>query len=161
MPAPAIAAASRYTFRGTGKWYWVVTIANINAPSGAELNAGTDLSPEVMDSSGFGVQTTQIDAPDVANRFTAKIPGIQNAADSSLTMYQSETGTDARQLMPEGAVGNICIFPGGHVTARKMSVWPVRVAGIEYVYSSSGDAPDTMVFSFSPTRVPSQNIAVP
>lgn len=161
MPAPAISAATRYTSRGTAKWYWVATIANYLSPTSGELNAGTDLSSQVMDSSGFGLESDQIDTPDVASRFTKKIPGPINAEDSSLTMYQSVTGTDARQLMPQDTAGFVVIFPGGNVTGRKMHVWPVRVASVKYQYSASGSDADTMVFNYSPTDVPAENVTIP
>lgn len=161
MPAPAISAATRYSSRGTARWLWVVTIANYLSPSRAEINAGTDLSTEVMDSSGFGLESEQIDTPDVASRFTKKIPGPINAEDSTLTMYQSVTGTDARQLMPQDTAGHVVIMPGGDVATRKMHIWPVRVASVKYQYSSDGSDADTMVFTFSPTNVPAENVAIP
>jgi hypothetical protein len=161
MAAPAISAATRYTSRGTAKWYWVVTISNYLSPTSGELNAGTDLSPEVMDSSGFGLESDQIDTPDVSSRFTKKIPGPINAEDSTLTMYQSVTGTDARQLMPQDTAGFVVIFPGGNVTGRKMHCWPVRVASVKYQYSADGSDADTMVFTYSPTSVPAENVTVP
>lgn len=161
MPAPAISAATRYTSRGTARYYWIVTIANYLSPSRAELNAGTDLSTQVMDLSGFGLESDQIDTPDVASRFTKKIPGPINAEDSTITMYQSVTGTDARQLMPQDTAGYIVVFPGGDVATRKMHVWPVRVASVKYQYSANGSDPDTQVFTFSPTDVPAENVAIP
>ncbi len=161
MPAPAISAATRYTSRGTARWYWVVTIANPASPTGAELNAGTDLSPEVMDSSGFGVEADQIATPDVSSRFTRKIPGNIEADDSSLTMYQSVTGSDARALMPQDTAGFVVVFPGGNVAGRKMHVWPVRVASVKYQYGTNGSDPDTMVIKFSSTAAPSENVTIP
>lgn len=161
MAAPAISAATRYTSRGTAKWYWVVTISNYLSPTVGELNAGTDLTSEVMDSSGFGLESDQIDTPDVSSRFTKKIPGPINAEDSTLTMYQSVNGTDGRQLMPQDTAGFIVIFPGGNVTGRKMHVWPTRVASVKYQYSSDGSDADTMVFTYSPTNVPAENVTVP
>jgi hypothetical protein len=161
MPGTPIAASTRYTSRGTAKYYWVLTIANYQSPTGAELNAGTDLSPEVMDLSGFGLESDQIDTPDVSARFTKKIPGPINADDSTLTMYPSVLGTDARQLMPQDTAGYIVIFPGGYTTGRKMHIWPVRVASVKYVYSASGSDPDTMVFTYSPTATPAENVTIP
>lgn len=161
MAAPAISAATRYTSRGTAKWYWVVTISNYLSPTVGELNAGSDLTGEVMDSAGFGLESDQIETPDVSARFTKKIPGPINAEDSTLTMYQSVTGTDARQLMPQDTAGFVVIFPGGNTTGRKMHVWPVRVASVKYQYSSDGADADTMVFTYSPTSVPAENVTIP
>jgi hypothetical protein len=161
MAAPAITASTRYTSRGTARWYWVVTIANYLSPSRGELNAGTDLSGEVMDSNGFGLESDQIDVPDVSSRFTKKIPGPINAEDSTLTMYQSSNQVDARSLMPQDTAGYIVIFPGGDVAGRKMHIWPTRIASVKYQYSSDGKDADTMVITYSPTAVPAENVTVP
>jgi len=162
MAATAITASVRYTSRGTTKIYWVATIANYLSPSRGELNAGTDLSPQLMDSSGWTVSTNQLDAPDMSTRFTSKIPGAITADDSSLTMYASKNGVDARALMPQDAVGYIVILFGGDNTgAGKMDVWPVTVGSVAKQLAVQGDAPDTLVISYSPTNVPGQNIAIP
>lgn len=161
MPAPAITASTRYTSRGTTKIYWVVTISSYLTPSRGELNAGTDLSPQIMDLSGWTVSSNQIDAPDMSTRFTSKIPGTIDAADSSLTMYASKNGVDARALMPQDAVGFIVLLFGGDTTGNKMDVWPVTVASVAKQMAPKGDAPDTLVISFSPTNVPAQSVAIP
>jgi hypothetical protein len=161
MPAPAITASTRYTSRGTTKIYWVATIANYNSPSRAELNAGTDLTPQLMDSSGWSVKSNQIDTPDASTRFTSKIPGAIDAADSSLTMYASKNGVDARSLMPQDATGNIVILFGGDTTGNKMDVWPVTVASVSKNIELGGDKADTLVISYSPTAVPAQSVAIP
>lgn len=161
MPAPAITASTRYTSRGFTKIYWVVTISNYLSPSRAELNAGTDLSPQLMDASGWTVSSEQIDAPDMATRFTSRIPGAITAEDSSLTMYASKNGVDARALMPQDAAGFIVILFGGDIASNKMDVWPVSVASVAKQLSVQGDAPDTLVISYSPTNVPAQNVTIP
>jgi hypothetical protein len=161
MPAPAISAATRYTSRGSTKIYWVVTIANYLSPTRSELNAGTDLSPQLMDSSGWSVSSDQIDAPDMSTRFTSKIAGAITADDSSLTMYASKTGSDARTLMPQDANGYIVILFGGDTTGNKMDVWPVTVASVAKQISVQGSDPDTLVISYSPTNVPAQNVTIP
>lgn len=161
MPAPAITAATRYTSRGFTKIYWVVTISNYLSPSRAELNAGTDLSPQLMDGSGWTASSEQIDAPDMATRFTSKIAGAITAEDSSLTMYASKNGVDARQLMPQDAAGFIVLLYGGDTTGNKMDVWPVTVSSVAKQISFQGDAPDTLVITYSPSSVPASNVTIP
>lgn len=162
MPAPAITASTRYTSRGFTKIYWLTATTNYLSPSRAELNAGTDLSPQIMDSSGWTVSSDQIDAPDMANRFTSKIAGAISADDSSLTMYASKNGVDARTLMPRDTAGYIVILFGGDNTgAGKMDVWPVTVASVGKQISVQGSDPDTLVISFSPTAPPAENVAIP
>jgi hypothetical protein len=161
MPAPAITAATRFSSRGFTKIYWLTATANYLSPSRAELNAGTDLSPQIMDGSGWTVSSEQIDAPDMATRFTSKIPGSIAAEDSSLTMYASKNGVDARSLMPQDTAGYIALLYGGDVAGYKMDVWPVTVASVAKAISFQGDAPDTLVITYSPSAVPAQNVAVP
>jgi hypothetical protein len=161
MAAPAITASVRYTSRGTTKIYWVVTAANYLTPTRPELNAGVDLSPQLNDSAGWSVSSEQIDTPDMANRFTSKIPGAITAEDSSLTMYASKTGADARTVMPQDAVGNIVLLFGGDTAGNKMDVWPVTVASVSKQISVQGGDADTLQISFSPTNVPAQNVTIP
>jgi hypothetical protein len=97
----------------------------------------------------------------MANRFTSKIPGAITAEDSSLTMYASKTGADARTVMPQDAVGNIVLLFGGDTAGNKMDVWPVTVASVSKQISVQGGDADTLQISFSPTNVPAQNVTIP
>lgn len=161
MAASAITASVRYTSRGSTKTYWLTACANIQSPSRAELNAGTDLSPQIADSSGWTVSSEQIDTPDMATRFTTTIAGAITAEDSSLTMYASKNGVDARSLMAQDTAGFIVWLDGGDVATYKMDVWPVTVSSVSKQRSVQGDNADTLVISYSPTAVPASNIAVP
>ena len=161
MAATNIAAATRFTSRGFTVIYWLPACANILSPTRGELNAGTNLSPQVMDGSGFTVSSDQIDAPDMATRFTSKIAGAITADDSSLTMYASKTGVDARQLMPQDQAGFIAILYGGDVPGQKMDVWPVTVSSVAKQISFQGSDPDTLVFSYSPSAVPASTVTIP
>jgi hypothetical protein len=161
MPAPDITASVKYTSRGTTDIYWVPTIANYLSPSRAELNAGTRLTPQISGSSGWTVTSAQIATPNLSDRFTSSIPGAITAEDSSLTMYASKNGVDARALMPQDATGNIVILYGGDVAGQKMDIWPVTVSSVAKQISVAGDAADALVLSFSPTNVPAQNVAIP
>ena len=162
MAPPVITAATRYTSRGSTKIYWVPTVASYaTAVTRAELNAGTDLSTQLMDSSGWSVSANQIDAPDMSTRFTSKIAGEITADDSSLTMYASKNGVDARALMPRDAVGFIVILFGGDIPGNKMDVWQVSVTAVSKQISVQGKDPDTLVISYSPTAPPTENLVIP
>jgi hypothetical protein len=161
MAAPAITASTRYTARGSTKVYWVATISSKAAPTRGELNAGTDLSTQVMDAEGWSVESEQIETPDLATRYTSTIPGSITAEDSSLTMYASKNGVDARALLPRDAVGFIVWLDGGDVAANKMDVFPVTVSSVSKQRSASGEDADTLVISFAITSEPAENIAVP
>lgn len=161
MPPPVITASEKYTARGTSKCYWIPSISNPASPSRPELNAGTDLSPSVTDSEGWSVETEQIQAPSLADRYTPTVAGEITAEDSSLTMFASKNGIDARALMPRDAQGFIVWMDGGDVAGNKCDIYPVTVSSVSKQRQVRGGEVDTLVISYSITDVPSENVSVP
>jgi hypothetical protein len=169
MPAGALTfTGGRYTSRGTTRINFLTAIASYTtAVTRAEINAGVDLTPQIMDSSGWSVSSDQIDAPDMSTRFTSKIAGAISADDSSLTMYASKTGVDARATFTSGSSvtpatsGFIVILFGGDVAGNKMDVWPVTVSSVAKQISVQGSDPDTLVITFAPTGEPASNLVIP
>lgn len=169
MPAsPITFTGGRFTSRGTTRIYFLTAIASYTtAVTRGELNAGVDLTPQIMDASGWTVSSDQIDAPDMATRFTSKIAGPISADDSSLTMYASKTGVDARATFTSGSSvlaatsGFIVLLYGGDTASNKMDVWPVTCSSVAKQMSVQGSDPDTLVISFSPTSEPASNLVTP
>lgn len=159
MAAPSIGLADRYFDVGSSKVYWVPAIANQDAPTRSELNAGTDLSPDVADFEGFSVSAEEIETPDLSNLFTSKIGGRTSADDSSLTMYASIDGQDVRQLLPLGTQGFIVWMDGGDVVGHSMDVYPVRVRSTPKQRSTSDASRIQIQFSIS--KPPSENLVIP
>lgn len=159
MVATPLTPSSRYIPPGTSRYYWVPSIATITAPSRAELDAGTDLTGEVADVAGFSQSSDQVDTPDLKTRFTSKIPGRISAADSSLTLYASSNSVDARTLMPIDAVGFVVCFAEGDVAGHKCDVYPVKVSSPEK--QRNVDDPSKIVFNYSVTSQPAENVTVP
>jgi hypothetical protein len=161
MATPAIAASTRYTSRGTTKFYWLPTVADPTAPTRSEMNSGTDLTPQVADRSGWSVSSSMIETPDAATRYTSTIPGVISAEDSSLTFYMDREGVDARALMPRDEEGFIMILDGGDVQNNKADVYPVTVTSLSKNREVAGDNADTLVISYAITSEPSENVSVP
>jgi hypothetical protein len=159
MAAPNIAASDRFIPEGTTAYYWVVTMASYLSPSRAELNAGTNLTPEVESSGNWAVTSGAIDTPDLATTFTSQIPGKISVDGSTLNMYADDNQADARTLMPRNAVGYIVKFPGGDVTGRKMSIFPVKVGSLGEPTAFGN--PTVLNFMYYCTKIPAENIAVP
>lgn len=165
---PITFTGGRYTSRGTTRIYFLTTIASYaTAVTRAELNAGVDLTPQIADLEGFSQSSEQIETPDMASRFTSTIPGAITVEDSSITMYASKTGVDARATFTSGSstvpatTGYIVILFGGDTAANKMDVWPVIVGSVAKQISAQGSDADTLVISFSPTGEPAVTLAVP
>ena len=161
MAATPIALPVEYINRGVSKVYFLTTCANPASPTRAELNAGTDISRVVVDSSGWQTESDQVESPSLDDVFTPTIPGITKAGDCSLTMKCDVTGSDVRSLMPRGTAGFVIWLDGGDVPTRKMDVFPVRVSSLGRVRDVKGDSAAQMVVQFGITSVPQENVAVP
>jgi hypothetical protein len=140
---------------------WASAVAAPASLTRSEINAGTDLSGQLADASGWSVASTQIETPDLATRYTSTIPGVINADDSSLVLYMSKDGVDARALMPRDEEGFIIFLDGGDVAANLCDVFPVTVSSVSKMRSVQGSDADTMTFTFAITSEPSENVAVP
>lgn len=160
MPATPITPATRFFRPGITKVIWVVSIANILAVTRGEINAGTDLSKDVADISGWMVSGAKIDTPDLNSRFVSNIPGLTSADESAITFYQGVTGVDARGLMPRDADGNMLWLDGGDVAGRKMDVFPCRVLSVGKQRSMGAEAA-RLVIQYAVTSEPAENITIP
>lgn len=161
MPTPAITPALRFMRSGTGKCYFVPTIAAATKiPTRLELNAGTDISGDINAFSGWMVQSGFIDAPDYGSRFVSKIPGRINADDSSVTMYESSNNVDSRSLLPRDTSGYLVFMDGGDVAGQKMDIFPIKV-GSNTAQRSVDDEPALREITFAVTSVPVENATIP
>lgn len=161
MAATPISPITKFTARGASKTYWLTACADITAPTRSELNAGTDLTPQIADESGWSVSSSQIDTPDKDTRYTSTIPGVISAEASSCTMYADKEGVDATVLMPRDEAGFYVILDGGDIPGNKMRVFPVIVSSVSHQASVDGSAADTNMFSYAITDEPAEAVTVP
>lgn len=159
MPAPPITSSVRYARFGVTKVYFCPTIANIAAPTRAELNAGTDLSGEVESVNGFQVASNFIDTPDLLTEFIGKIIGRTSSDDSSITMYASSNSVDVRGLLPRGTTGFLVWLDEGDVAGRKMDVYPITVGSIPK--DRDLEAAARIIVNVAITRKPQENVTIP
>lgn len=159
MAPPKLNVTSRYVSEGTRKIYFVTTIATQASPSRAEMNAGTDLTDEIAEMSGFAVSSDQAEVPDMASRFTGKIPGRITADDSSIRFYASSNSNDVRTVLPRDTAGFVITLWEGDVPTQKMDVWPVKVGSA--AVQPTIDDPASILVQFTITKIPSQNVTIP
>jgi hypothetical protein len=161
MPPTALTATQRYFRPEVTKVYWVVTITTVSAPTRSELNAGTDLSGEISELSGFQVVSATVDTPDLGSRFTSKIPGRITADDSSINFYATSTGfNDARSVLPRDTSGFVVIMDAGDVsTTGRMSVYPSKVAA--HGMLRGVEDPAMTQAQFTITSEPSEDLVIP
>lgn len=163
MTATPIGTTQRYIPDGTRQYYWVASIASKAAPTRAELNAGLDLTNEIAEVSGFTTSTDMVDAPDLGTRFTAQVSGRIKAADSSITLYQSDDSVDARSILTRDLSGFVVQFPEGDDDGvsgtRTMDVFPVKIASASKS-TKMGD-PGQLEVAFTITSEPAADVLVP
>lgn len=160
MAATPITQSTRYFRRGVTQIYYLPDVADPDNPTRTEMDAGTDLSPEVADISGWQVTGGEIDTPDLATVFTGSIPGSTDVEDSSITFYASQDGADVRELLPRGTSGFVMIMGGGDTADNKADVFPIRVRSVGKEYSLDDEAARAQV-QFSITREPSEDVTIP
>lgn len=160
MAATPITASTRYINPGTTKVLWLPAVANKTSVTRAEINAGKDLSGEFADNSGWTVTSNQSPAPDMATKFTSKVAGRIDAEDSSLDMYASVSGVDARSLMTRETAGFIVWMDGGDVAGYLMDVFPVTVSSVGKP-RDVGDTVARIKFAYAITSIPSENQVIP
>jgi hypothetical protein len=121
---------------GMTRVYYVPTIANIAAPTVAELNAGTALQTTLIPAGleGFENTTAEVDNTSLASTFDTKLPGRQSLSGTGL-VFKKQDGTDTiwNLLTVPGTNGYIVIRDGvAQATAwtigDKVEVYPIRTA---------------------------------
>jgi hypothetical protein len=161
MAAPEITASVRYFDPEVTKCYFLPTIAAADlTPTRLEMDAGTDLSPEIAEVSGFTVTSEEINTPDLGSRFTSKIPGRTSAEDSSITFYADLGGNDVRTVLPRDTTGYIQWCDGGDVAGNKSQVFPIRVRSLGQL-RSVGDESHRLQVQFSSTSEPNEDVTIP
>jgi hypothetical protein len=159
VPATPIAASTRYYRPGTSKIYFCSSIANKAAPTRGELNAGTDISPEIGSVGGWAPSRNFLAAPDLVSDFVPQVAGSTDPGDATISMYSSSTSVDARSLLPIDTVGFIVLLYEGDVAGRKMNVFPVRVGSDAQEFEFENVA--MLQFSFAITSAPARNVTIP
>ena len=159
MVATPIGGSQRYIPEGVTKYNWLPACANYLSPTRAEINAGTDLSPEIAATGNWGIISGTIDTPDLATLFTAQIGGKVTVDGPTIDMYADSTSTDVRTLLPRGTSGFILKLPEGDVAGRKMDVFPVKV--LQQAKPTNLTNPSIVQLAFACTKIPAENVTVP
>lgn len=115
---------------------FVPSIANLAAPTIAELNAGTLLTATLIPTglSGFENTSAEVDNTSLASTFDTKLPGRQSFSGTMLTLKKQD-GTDVvfNLLTTPGTNGFIVIRDGidqavAWTSGDKVEDYPIRTA---------------------------------
>lgn len=159
MAVTPLAPTKRFIREGITKVYFVPTAANYKALTKTELDAGTDLTSEMVEAAGWDVTGNLVDSPDWGSRYTAKVSGLITSSDSSITFYEDKTGKDVRTLLPRDTTGYVVWMDGGEVVGQPMDVYPVTVSSLSKDRATA--TPAHLVITFAITAQPSEDQAIP
>lgn len=152
----------RFSRKGTTKILFAETIADTTyIPTRTEITDATSLTKQISAVDGFSLENQEIETPDLESTFTSKIPGDDQAADSTLTFYEDDTVSTLEEALAKGTTGFIIILRKGDVPASKsMDIYPVRVASQSAAITVDNEPARWMV-KFSITDTPVIGAAVP
>jgi hypothetical protein len=99
------------TADGKTRVYWVTTIANINAPTTTELNAGIDLTATLTADglAGFQPDTADVDTSSLASTFTTNVNGRTSFSNTGLTLKKQLSGDTIFTTLTRDTAGFVAI----------------------------------------------------
>lgn len=117
---------------GATRVYWVSSIANIQAPTTSELNAGSDFTPRITpDGLKLDPSTADVDTSSLASTFDTKTVG-RVGYDAEVTFKRGSTGGEdlPYTTLKYGVAGFLVVRRGlayttAWATSQKCEVYPV------------------------------------
>ena len=99
------------TADGKTRVFWVTTIANIQAPTTTELNAGIDLTSTLTADglSGFQPDTADVDTSSLASTFTTNVNGRTSFSNTQLTLKKQSSGDTIFTTLTRDTAGFVAI----------------------------------------------------
>lgn len=150
---------ARFFRRGVSDIKFLPSVAG-SSPTRGEINAGTDLTPQVADIQGFMLENKPIPTPDLSDTFTGQIDGEDTVADSALIMYDLDDSASIRTAVAKGTAGYLVLFPYGDSSGKRCEVWHVKSTGVNDEWKISND-PARYVVGFATSARPVQNGVTP
>lgn len=149
---------ARSVYEGRTNVYWVVTIANKNSPTAAEIAAGTALTNFVTkDGVRPGMRTNNVDSATIAETFDAQDVG-SFGSDFELEMFRDDATDTAWNLCIYGTSGFLVIdrqraagvLP---IATNKVEVWPAKMHQ-KVMQNSAANTQKRFVEKFAITSAP-------
>ena len=156
---------ARFMQMGTERFYWLLTIASYTtALTVAEVTAGTEVTGQMAELTGFSFDNTPIDTPDMSTALITKIPGEDSIADCSLTFYEDKLANPIKTALSKGTIGYVVIFGYGVAGANpaiadKADIWPVQVSSNSRQYAA-GAAASKYLVKLAPRLAPAVDRAL-
>lgn len=159
--ADPIVITDKFVHAGVTTVLFVPEIGDVEEPARSELDAGTDLTEEVVGASGWQLNSNRVTYQPLGTKFTPSIAGRTTVDDSSLTLPQSLDGDDVREVLPRGTKGYIVIMHAGFEDGLPMDVWPVEVSSHSKPVSTESNEIANIVINFAIPAAPAEDVSIP
>lgn len=156
---------TRYVFEGTGEVHLVPTIAVAGAPTAAELNAGTDLTGQMIGDLVLPFDGSSADAADMSSKFNKTAPGDFGGAPGTFTIHKEQllAADTVFTALPRDTVGYLCVSQRAlagatWAVADEVDIWPIIIMSREVIYARNQTA--RAVVTVAITDVPTEGYVV-
>lgn len=126
---------SRYVPEGTMEVWFVATVADADAPTAAELNAGVDLTGFSVGDLDMPFEGSTADAADLSSRFNKTVPGDYGGQEGSSSFHKDKVQANdtAWTTLVRDLEGYLAVAPRGLATKSTWAIgdyvdlWPIKV----------------------------------
>ncbi len=138
---------TRYVFEGTGEVHLVPTISSSGAPTATELNAGTELTEEMIGDLVLPFEGTPTDTADMSSTFNKQVAGDDGGTPGTFTIHKHQllAADTVFTALVKGTSGYLCVAQRGLAGATwaigdEVDVWPIEVSGRVVLYGRGTNA---------------------
>lgn len=130
------------TYEENYKIYWLPSVQNINAPTTAEINAGTRLTKITKDGWAPNFSENAVDTADIDTAYDSEVPGSWKAGPIAITMKRDDQDeTSTYDLLVRNTNGFLLASPFGLATSgKKVMVFPSRIGITQHANSAANEA---------------------
>ena len=138
---------TRYVFEGTGEVWLVPTITVAGAPTAAQLNAGTTLTPQMVGDLVLPFEGTPTDAADMSSTFNKQVAADEGGTPGTFTIHKHKllAADTVFTALAKGTIGYICVSqrglatPGTWATGDEVDIWAIEISGRVVLYGRGGN----------------------
>lgn len=150
---------TRYVFEGIGEVWLVPTISSSGAPTATELNAGTDLTGQMIGDLVLPFEGTPADAADMSSNFNKQVAGDVGGTPGTFTIHKEQllAADTVYTALPRGTTGYLCVNQralqsgGTWQTGDAVDIWPIEVQSRTIIYGRGGTQKAAIVVTITDT----------
>ena len=163
-PTPAAAPAPKVSSATSNiRFVWCPSVANLNAPTTAEITAGTDFTNWIDKAgiSGFDTSAATVTADFLDSGVDIPVADGRSVSGTPTVVFKRSPGvTGSPQSVFTYGVSGVAVLldaPSFSTSGATMSLWSCTVGSATPTWSGL----KTLTVAFTPNAVPAENIAVP